>query len=271
MALTASRPATGCAPAPPTRPGTPGCRGTPAARSGVSSSRPGGTRWPTTGRAARRRTPQPVWHVRFAAADLFGARRPHRDRGAVGGLPDPDRGGRHERRPRQFGDLGAGPARRGAAGVPRAARRRRDRHRASTSSWPAAARPNGARIVARAWVDPGFARAAARRREQRDPRGRAVDGRRAAGAAAEGGRQHRRRAQRRRLHAVLVLPDRAARARRRAGTRARPTARGWCATRAACSPSSASSCPPDVDRGVGRQRGVAVHGAAPPSRRAPTG
>ena len=41
-----------------------------------------------------------------------------------------------------------------------------------------------------------------------------------------------RTAQRRRLHAVLLLPDRAARARHRPGTRARPTGRAWCATRA---------------------------------------
>jgi hypothetical protein len=39
----------------PTPPGTPGCPGTPGARSACWSSRPAGTRWPTTGPAASRR------------------------------------------------------------------------------------------------------------------------------------------------------------------------------------------------------------------------
>src|SRR3954451_3750744 len=48
--LTASPLVTGCAPGRSTRPATPGCPGTAGARWAWSWSRPGGTRWPTTGR-----------------------------------------------------------------------------------------------------------------------------------------------------------------------------------------------------------------------------
>ena len=68
---------------------------------------------------------------------------------------------------------------------------------------------NGARVVAKAWVDPGVPRLAARRRRGGDRLARLH---RPPGRAHGGGREHAGRAQHGRLHAVLLLPVAGARA-----------------------------------------------------------
>ena len=93
---------------------------------------------------------------------------------------------------------------------------------------------DGARLVARAWVDLEFqGRLLADARLQRSSSASipALAGRRRA-------REHRGRAPRGRMHALLLLPESFS-ARLRTGTRDCPTARERCLIRAACSRSSA--------------------------------
>ena len=268
-ALTASRPATGCAPGPPTRPGTPGCRGTPAARSATVVERAG--RHPLADDRARGLPADAAagLHVRFAAADLFGAGdhtvtvelwqeylTPIEEAVMSGdhGSSVISREVRHvEALLESRGLLDAGEI-----------DTRIDEFLAGGS--PA----NGARIVARAWVDPGFAE-----RLLAD----ANTAIREVGLSMAGGLQEQRLkvvantagdAQRRRLHAVLVLPDRAARALAQLVQERGLPLPGGARPARRCSPSSVSSCRPGRRSRSGtpaRSRGT---WCCPAVRRAPT-
>ena len=166
------------------------------------------------------------------------------------------------RSPGRPGAAGAGA--RGAAGR-EAASSRPTRSTRSSSYYENDVGPqNGARVIARAWVDPDVPRAAARRRHRGD---RGARLRRRRGRHDGRGREHARRAQRDRLHALLVLSVARARAaahlvqerglprpRRRGAAggaarvraRARPaTSRCGSGTRA---PRSATSCCPSGRR-----------------------
>ena len=127
---------------------------------------------------------------------------------------------------------------------------------------------NGAKVVARAWVDPDYRRAAARRRHRRDRRARL---RRARGRPHRRRREHARRAQRRRLHAVLVLP--VAGARPAAELVQEPAVPGPHGARAAdaCSPRWAATCPTTSRSGCGTRAPRSATSCCRSDRPAPSG
>ena len=126
---------------------------------------------------------------------------------------------------------------------------------------------NGAKVVARAWIDPAYKDAPARRRHGRHRRARL---RRRRGRARRRGREHARRC----TTSSSARCARATRGRcsacRRAGTRRRPTARAWCASRARCCAEIGLDLPDDVEIRVwDSSRRGALPRRCPSGRRAP--
>ncbi len=96
---------------------------------------------------------------------------------------------------------------------------------------------NGARVVAKAWIDPAYASMARTRMQPRPSPRLGFTGRQGEHMVALFNTPET--SQHGRLHAVLLLPVAGAWACRRSGTSRRPIARAPSSIRAACSPNSA--------------------------------